>query len=80
MGAKGRRNMEHTTRYYDLRIVVEPLEGGGDYAFMATSPDLAGLIVVGDTITEVLALTPSVAAALIASLRAAGDPLPGLAG
>ncbi len=47
-----------------------------DYRYMATSPDLPNLIVVGDTPDEVLALAPQVASALIASMKAAGDPIP----
>jgi len=61
---------------YDLRIELEELDDGGDYRYMATSPDLPGLIVASDTPEEVLALAPQVAAALIASIQAAGDPLP----
>ena len=61
---------------YDLRIELEELNDGGDYRTMATSPDLPGLIVVGDTAEDVLAQVPQVASALIASLKAAGDPLP----
>ncbi len=61
---------------YDLRIVIEALEDGGDYRYLATSPDLPGLLVAGDTPEEVLALAPDVAASLIASMKAAGDPLP----
>ncbi len=61
---------------YDLRIVVEELQDGGDYRFLATSPDLPGLLVAGSTPEEVLSLAPDVAAALIASLKAAGDALP----
>jgi predicted RNase H-like HicB family nuclease len=63
-------------KLYDLRIVVEALDDGGDYRYLATSPDLPGLLVAGKTPEEVLALTPDVAAALIASLKASGDPLP----
>lgn len=61
---------------YDLRIIVEALEDGEDYRYVATSPDLPGLLVAGDTPEEVLALAPDIAAALIASLKASGDPLP----
>jgi predicted RNase H-like HicB family nuclease len=43
---------------------------------LATSPDLPNLLVAGDTVDEVLSLAPQVAAALIASMNAAGDPLP----
>ena len=61
---------------YDLQITIEELDDGGDYRYMAASPDLPNLIVVGDTIEEVLSLTPQVAAALITSMKAAGDKLP----
>jgi predicted RNase H-like HicB family nuclease len=52
------------------------LTDGGDYRYLATSPDLPGLFVAGDTAEEVLTLAPRVAEALIASLKAAGDALP----
>jgi predicted RNase H-like HicB family nuclease len=61
---------------YELDIQIEQLTDAGDYAYMATSPDLPNLIVAGDTPEEVLALAPQVASALIASMQAAGDPLP----
>jgi predicted RNase H-like HicB family nuclease len=61
---------------YDLEIEIEELDDGSDYRYMATSPDLPNLIVVGDTTDEVLTLVPQVAAALIASMKAAGDALP----
>ncbi len=57
---------------YDLQLTIETLNDG-DYRYMATSPDLPNLIVAGDTIEEVLALAPQVAASLIASMKAAGD-------
>jgi len=61
---------------FELRMELEELHDGSGYHYMATSPDLPGLIVVGDTTEEVLALVPQVASALIASLKAAGDPVP----
>jgi predicted RNase H-like HicB family nuclease len=61
---------------YDLEITIEEMEDGGDYRYLATSPDLPNLLVAGDTVDEVLSLAPQVAAALIASMNAAGDPLP----
>jgi predicted RNase H-like HicB family nuclease len=67
---------EHTMSIYDLAIHVEEIQDGGDYRYVATSPDLPGLLVAGDTAEEVLSLAPSVAGAMIASLRAEGDPLP----
>ncbi|MGE5445424.1 MAG: hypothetical protein ACM3SR_12620 [Ignavibacteriales bacterium] len=41
---------------YDLQITIEELDDGEDYRYMATSPDLPNLIVVGDTVEEVLSL------------------------
>jgi len=61
---------------YDLAIHVEEIQDGGDYRDVATSPDLPVLLVAGDTAEEVLSLAPSVIRAMIASLRAEGDPLP----
>jgi predicted RNase H-like HicB family nuclease len=61
---------------YDLEIEIEELDDGGDYRYMATSPDLPNLTVVGDTTEEVLNLVPQVAGALITSMKAAGDALP----
>jgi len=58
---------------YDLEIEVEELDDGSGYRYMATSPDLPNLIVAGDTPEEVLALVPQVAAALITSMKAAGN-------
>lgn len=54
---------------YELRIEVEELDDGGDYKYMGTSPDLPNLIVVGDTVEDVIALAPGVARALIETMR-----------
>ena len=62
-----------TLNLYDLRIKVEKLDDDGDYRYIASSPDLPNLIVVGDTVDEVLALAPQVVAALIASVKAETD-------
>ena len=62
---------------YDLKIKIEKLDDGSDYQYLATSPDLPNLIVVGDTTEEVLSQVPQVAAALIASMKASGNRLPG---
>jgi predicted RNase H-like HicB family nuclease len=63
-------------KIYDLALQIEEIQDGDDYRYPGTSPDLPGLLVAGDTAEEVLSLAPSVAAALIASLQAEGDPLP----
>ncbi len=64
------------TVLYDLRVEIEELNDGSDYRYMATSLDLPNLVVVGETPEEVLTLVPQVASALIASMKAAGGPLP----
>ena len=61
---------------YDIHLTIEMIKDGSDYHYMASSPDLPNLIVVGDTIDEVLALAPQVAQSLIASMKASGDTLP----
>ena len=61
---------------YDLQLIIEELNDGGDYRYVASSPDLPNLLVAGDTIDEVLALAPQVATVLITSMKAAGDKLP----
>ena len=43
-----------TMNIYDLAIHVEEIHDGGDYRYVATSPDLPGLLVAGDTAEEVL--------------------------
>ena len=63
---------------YELRIEVEELDDGGDYRYMGTSPDLPNLIVVGNTVEEVLSLAPGVAQALIETMREYGQPIPRL--
>ena len=71
-----KKKRKPATLFYNLRIEVEELKDGSDYHYLATSPDLPNLIVVGDAIDEVLAQAPQVASTLIASMKAAGDPLP----
>lgn len=61
---------------YELQLTIEELNDDGDYRYLATSPDLPNLLVAGDTVDEVLSLAPQIASALIASMKAANDPLP----
>jgi predicted RNase H-like HicB family nuclease len=63
---------------YELRIEIEELNDGGDYKYMGTSPDLPNLIVVGDTVDEVLARAPGVAQALIETMREYSQRIPKL--
>lgn len=63
---------------YELRIEIEELNDGGDWKYMGTSPDLEGLLVVGDSVEEILAQAPGVAQALIETLRDHNQPIPTL--
>lgn len=56
-------------KMYDLEIRIEELDDEGDYRYLATSPQLPNLLVIGDTPDEVQALAPKVDAALIASME-----------
>ena len=67
VGAQAQQNR------HEIRIAVEELKDGGDYHYVATSPDLPGLLVAGETVEEVLVLTPKVAAAFAASIQNADD-------
>jgi predicted RNase H-like HicB family nuclease len=59
---------------YRLPIVVEQVNG----CYQATSPALDGLLVLADTIDEVLALVPGVARALLEAMKEKGvtPPIP----
>lgn len=61
---------------FDLELVIEELKDGGDYRYLATCPELPNLLVAGTSAEEVIEEAPRVASALIASMRATGDPLP----
>ena len=56
-----------------VRLHVESLDEGG---FVATSPDLPGLVAQGRTIAETTEIAHDVARKLIESYREHGDPLP----
>ena len=61
-------NGDNIMALYDLSLLIEELNDGSDYRHVGSSPDLPNLIVVGDTVDEVLSLAPQVTAALIASM------------
>ena len=56
-----------------VSLTVERLEEG---LYLATSPDLPGLIVEGHTIREIIEIAQDVARVLIESYVEHGDPLP----
>jgi len=56
-----------------IRFHVEPLPEGG---FLATSPDVPGLIAEGRTVSEAIEIARDVARKIADSCIAHGDPLP----
>ena len=56
-----------------LKVRIEPLDEGG---FLATSPDLPGLVAQGRTRAETMEIAQDVARRLIESYLEHGDPLP----
>ena len=56
-----------------LDLTIQPLEEGG---YLATSPDLPGLVAQGRTQAETLEIAQDVARKLIESYQEHGDPLP----
>jgi antitoxin HicB len=56
-----------------LKVRIEPLDEGG---FLATSPDLPGLVAQGRTRAETMEIAQDVARRLIESHLEHGDPLP----
>lgn len=56
-----------------LKLHVEALDEGG---YVATSPDLPGLVAQGRTLAETTEIAHDVARKLIESYKEHGDPLP----
>ena len=56
-----------------IRLHVEPLDEGG---FVATSPDVPGLVVQGETLVEVAEIARDVALKIAESCIAHGFPVP----
>jgi len=56
-----------------LKLHIERLEEGG---FLATSPDLPGLVAQGRTVSETIEIAHDVARKLVESYKEHGDPLP----
>ena len=56
-----------------IRLKLEPLDEGG---YVATSPDLQGLVAQGATIAETMEIARDVARKIVESHLAHGDPLP----
>jgi antitoxin HicB len=56
-----------------IRLHIEPLAEGG---FVATSPDVPGLVVERRSITEAVEIAPGLARKIVESCLEHGDPLP----
>lgn len=56
-----------------IRLRVEPLDEGG---YVATSPDVPGLVAEGRTLVEVTEIARDVARRIAESCLEHGDPLP----
>jgi len=56
-----------------IRLEIEPLEEGG---FVATSPDVPGLVAEGRTVTECAEIAQGLARKIVESCLEHGDPLP----
>ncbi len=56
-----------------LKLHIESLDEGG---YVATSPNLPGLVAQGRTLSETLEIAQDVARKLIESYEEHGDPLP----
>jgi predicted RNase H-like HicB family nuclease len=56
-----------------IRLHIEPLDEGG---YVATSPDVPGLVAEGRSLVEVSEIARDVARAIAESCLAHGDPLP----
>ncbi len=56
-----------------IRLHIEPLDGDG---FLATSPDVPGLVAEGRSITETIEIAQGLARKIAESCIEHGDPLP----
>ena len=56
-----------------IRLHVEPLDEGG---FVATSPDVPGLVAEGRTVTEATKIAQGLARKIVESCLDHGDPIP----
>jgi len=56
-----------------IRLHIEPLEEGG---FVATSPDVPGLVAEGRTVMEAVEIAQGLTRKIVESCLEHGDPLP----
>jgi predicted RNase H-like HicB family nuclease len=73
---KGRASRHERTAEVDeatIRLHIEPLEEGG---YVATSPDVPGLVAEGRSITEPVEIAQGLTRKIVESCIEHGDPLP----
>lgn len=56
-----------------IRLHIEPLEEGG---YVATSPDVPGLVAEGRSVVEAVEIAQGLTRKIVESCLAHGDPLP----
>jgi len=56
-----------------IRLHIEPLDEGG---YLATSPDVPGLVAEGRTITEAVQIAQDLTRKIVESCLEHGDPIP----
>ncbi len=69
------KRQEHVTQVEEaaIRIRVQNLKNG---RYLATSPDVPGLVAEGRSISETVEIAQGVARKIVESCREHGDPLP----
>ncbi|HVB99035.1 MAG TPA: type II toxin-antitoxin system HicB family antitoxin [Candidatus Dormibacteraeota bacterium] len=69
------RRQEHLAEVEEaaVRVLVEPLKEG---RYLATSPDVPGLVAEGRSVAEAVEIAQGLARKIVESCRDHGDPLP----
>jgi len=78
MGTKRKATSRHLRRVAEvdeasIRLHIEPLEEGG---FVATSPDVPGLVAEGRSVMETVEIAQGLTRKIVESCLEHGDPLP----
>ncbi len=78
MSTKRKQPSRHLKRVAEvdeaaIRLHIEPLEEGG---YVATSPDVPGLVAEGRSITEAVEIAQGLTRKIVESCLEHGDPLP----
>jgi predicted RNase H-like HicB family nuclease len=71
--ARGKREERITVDEATIRLHIEPLAEGG---YVATSPDVPGLVAEGRSITEAVEIAQGLTRKIVESCLEHGDPLP----